>query len=629
MKYCEMVEFLKTKTVDQLSQKVGVSYRTMYKFLVRNGYQFIQDQPAVITKRRKRIDALEGIYGEESLFNSQEKLSSLQKQIIIGTLFGDSGLYWSTEGETAYLKCEHTWSQFSYLKVKIELLKPFSFNPFVGTPQKSVRFQNYHAGFCCHSTEEFTFYKNLFYTQQTEKKNIQKNVMNLEIWDHITPISLAYWMMDDGKKYGSAFAIIIGKQPYYNSVKLEECVSFLNKKFCFDLKAGEERNCYTIKTFKGSPVIDSIRDYVLPEFYYKIGLLPEDCGKFYESFDWYQKWKIDRMNIENPFISLNQTKLCYKKFSENFKTKYFNAVLSQVIARGFPFIYISEEERLDCFERIKNSQVNVVDNVLKGSTSLNSLANSFMNHRYKLRVRNTPSPYENFLNKKVLKKILKIQLEADGNIQNNNIRAALSVYGGQSVGQFNTGYAKYFCSQYNSGENILDPCAGFGSRLVGCSAMEFNYFGIEPSNKTYEGLCSLQEWLKGKSNSIITLIHGCVEDQDLPENFFDMAFTSPPYFNKEEYDYDSTQSFIRYPDFNVWCEKFLKVLIFKVYQSLKHNCYFILNIDDVDGRFLTETAIRYAKNVGFSHNLTLFSSNVVRPGTSKFSAEPFLILKKE
>jgi predicted RNA methylase len=251
-----------------------------------------------------------------------------------------------------------------------------------------------------------------------------------------------------------------------------------------------------------------------------------------------------------------------------------------------------------------------------------------MNHRYKLRVRHTFSPYENFLNKKALKKILKTQLKGGGNINNNNIRAALSVFGGQSVGQFNTGYAKYFCSQFNKGKNILDPCAGFGSRLVGCVATNSNYFGIEPSNETYEGLCNLQEWLKGKSDADITLIHGCVEDQNLPSDFFDMAITSPPYFNKEEYDYNPLQSFIRYPDFNMWCEKFLKILICKVYQSLKKDCFFILNIDNVDGRLLTEIALRYAKSEGFTHVSTLFSSNITRPGTSKLSTEPFFILKK-
>jgi hypothetical protein len=41
--------------------------------------------------------------------------------------------------------------------------------------------------------------------------------------------------------------------------------------------------------------------------------------------------------------------------------------------------------------------------------------------------------------------------------------------------------------------NVLDPCAGFGGRLIGFKLKYPNgkYVGVEPSKETYDGLCSI------------------------------------------------------------------------------------------------------------------------------------------
>ena len=41
------------------------------------------------------------------------------------------------------------------------------------------------------------------------------------------------------------------------------------------------------------------------------------------------------------------------------------------------------------------------------------------------------------------------------------------------------------------------------------------------------------------------------------ENYFDVVFTSPPYFSVERYSHDDTQSWVRYKNIDTWNEYFL------------------------------------------------------------------------
>jgi len=625
----DMAEYLKNHSVPALSTQLNIPLKSLCKYLQKNGFDLDVIQPEKI--KRDRINKLD-IYGDEQPYYDGQKLSDTQLQIIRGSLFGDSGIYWSTENYTAYLKCEHCWAQIGYVKAIIELLKPFSFSPYIDPPSIKIPGQDYQVGFSCHASEELAGLRNLYYTQKIEDSiHLQKDVMQVRLWDYLTPMAVAFWVMDDGKKNGSGFSIPIGKQLYYNRDRLEECVYSINKRMCIDFKVFEEKNCYSIAVRKGSYIIELIKDFIFPEFYYKIGLKPNDCGIYYKEFDWYKKWQIDRMSLIHPLIEKTPySKPLFLKLGVNEKEKYIRAVFCQVTARGFPYVTISNEERKSLFAGLKSSQAKISeDSIISSSGSFNAIANSFMNHRYELKVKNNKSPYEIFIDKHLLKEVLNLQLKSGPNINNGNIRAALSVYKGQGVGQFNTLYAKTLLDKYCvSNGNVLDPCAGFGSRLIGCVASGRNYYGIEPAPMTYKSLVQIKEWLTNiNSNNSVTLFEECAENHLYPANFFDIALTSPPYFNKEEYAYDEKQSFIRYPTLNMWLEGFLGPFIQKVYSSLKSGAVFILNIDDIDTFKIVDKALDFSKICGFVHEATYFSAALKRPG-AKLSTEPFLILRK-
>jgi 16S rRNA G966 N2-methylase RsmD len=157
----------------------------------------------------------------------------------------------------------------------------------------------------------------------------------------------------------------------------------------------------------------------------------------------------------------------------------------------------------------------------------------------------------------------------------------LGINGVQYVNEFPPHIARDLYLQYGLDKNskILDPCSGWGGRMIGASIVTDNYTGFEPNTKTYEGLINLSKFIKSMNNSFDANIN-CLpfEDSKLNNESFDFAFTSPPYFDTEEYSNEETNSLIRYNTFEKWCEYFYLPMIDKTMNALKKNKTFVLNI---------------------------------------------------
>ena len=69
---------------------------------------------------------------------------------------------------------------------------------------------------------------------------------------------------------------------------------------------------------------------------------------------------------------------------------------------------------------------------------------------------------------------------------------------------------------------------------------------------------------------LISIVH-LLEDFDYSkyDDYFDLVFTSPPYFNVERYSHDDTQSWIRYKDIDGWNRYFLHKSLNKIIPTVK------------------------------------------------------------
>ena len=166
-------------------------------------------------------------------------------------------------------------------------------------------------------------------------------------------------------------------------------------------------------------------------------------------------------------------------------------------------------------------------------------------------------------------------LRNDGNPLRRGLQ--MSVNGAQYISDFRPYLARDLYSHYHA-HRILDPCAGWGGRMIGAAAVGAHYHGFEPSARTHRGLCQLGTWLQGFRTGF-TFQLDCMpfEDTQLSDSY-DVAFTSPPYYDAEGYDSHISQAAVRYADFNEFSEHFLGALITRATQACTSGL--ILNVGD-------------------------------------------------
>lgn len=155
------------------------------------------------------------------------------------------------------------------------------------------------------------------------------------------------------------------------------------------------------------------------------------------------------------------------------------------------------------------------------------------------------------------------------------------INGVQYVNEFPPAVARQMAINYglSADSKILDPCAGWGGRMIGFSTICNNYAACEPSTKTYFGLYALFEFIASfRPDFKAKIIHLPFEDINVTENSYDFAMTSPPYYDTEEYSDEESNSLNRYKSFDDWVYGFYEPLITKTLKALKPGCCLVLNI---------------------------------------------------
>lgn len=111
---------------------------------------------------------------------------------------------------------------------------------------------------------------------------------------------------------------------------------------------------------------------------------------------------------------------------------------------------------------------------------------------------------------------------------------------------------KWFIEQTNC-KNILDPCGGWGHRLVGTIGTDIDsyvYNDFDP--RTYQGCKDLSEKWNKFFDCKLDFFNCRAELLDVSNLNYDSIFTCPPYFNKEKYN---NKSFADINDFADWWNK--------------------------------------------------------------------------
>jgi 16S rRNA G966 N2-methylase RsmD len=163
--------------------------------------------------------------------------------------------------------------------------------------------------------------------------------------------------------------------------------------------------------------------------------------------------------------------------------------------------------------------------------------------------------------------------------------------------------AKLTCLQY-APKNVLDPCAGWGGRMIGTVASGANYYAFEPNTETYNNLMALATYLN--IHSKVHIFHDDalkMDDYDFPT--VDMVITSPPYFDVEVYNHEKTQSVTNHNSYESWKDGFFVPLMAKCEQRLSRTGVSCWNVGKVGKNDMSKDVFDFHSSLNYNHINTL------------------------
>lgn len=299
---------------------------------------------------------------------------------------------------------------------------------------------------------------------------------------------------------------------------------------------------------------------------------------------------------------------------------------------GFPYFETSFEYRQNQLRTLMKYDIsNVIeDTTIKQTMHGLGLLWSFHPESFKVKSNNKLSPYEAFDNDELFRKVIRKRIALGSNLTPNGIRKMLKMYTGvQGVSNFRpTAAAAIYRFFLPEGGKVWDMSAGWGGRLLGAyKAGNIKYIGTDPSTVAQINNRAIADYICYDDAILLTI--GSEEYKPDPESL-DFCFTSPPYFDCEQYSSEDTQSYIKYPTKDRWISGFLHDTLRNCYVGLKKDSYLALNIANVPSfKNLQSTAKAEAETVGFEYKYSMKLALSSTIGKSGFKYEPVLIFHKK
>ena len=267
---------------------------------------------------------------------------------------------------------------------------------------------------------------------------------------------------------------------------------------------------------------------------------------------------------------------------------------------GFPYPALALHQ---CFEEINALRATATDD-LQNSSVAHRVADTFHRHKFDGRVDGKKSPIEGFNDDKLLRRVLAFAYKHGRTVPIDTPGILELMSGVQTCANFRPGFAAYLYRRFCPvGGTVLDTSTGYGGRLIGAigSGVVGHYVGIDPSTKTHAGNQAMIDALTPMPITF-RLINKPAEDVQIDDlsSDFDFAFTSPPYFSKEHYAEEPTQSWKRYPTGEAWRDSFLRAMLKLQFNALRSGALSLVNIEDVKIRDVLYPLVEWTREIGSS-----------------------------
>lgn len=272
--------------------------------------------------------------------------------------------------------------------------------------------------------------------------------------------------------------------------------------------------------------------------------------------------------------------------TRNLSEEYFNEILPELAKQlsqiDYHFNYTSDE-LLEDWEKLKK-YVNHDFGTAAQTRPGMKLCEHFFPNFFDI-VNQKGKGFKSYWNENDLQKVIKWNRNSHSTPYMSEMRRGIIFcYGLTKNTMYRPHLAKMINEYYNS-KNTIDPCCGWGGRMLGAVAAGAHYTGFEPNIETYNHLLELCEFLQIKDK--VTIYNLGAEFATF-NSIYDLSLTSPPYYNLEIYSNELTQSENQYDTYEDWLNKWLLPIVKAFAKNSKITCWNIANIgkmklaDDVE-----------------------------------------------
>jgi hypothetical protein len=269
-------------------------------------------------------------------------------------------------------------------------------------------------------------------------------------------------------------------------------------------------------------------------------------------------------------ISYNQI-ITHKEYFENYirikgkdkLNRYVPLMLKFLRTFQTEFPYPTNTDSLvTILESVKQKVLPIKNGIINNNTSnvgvafLKSNFKSYWKSRYN---GNGKTPYDVWFDDKFMLKVIKYRIGCNDSNETfdfslHQMIRGISAYR-HTISFFKPVVAasiyKHFLGDIDN-PVVIDPCAGFGGRLLGFKSIYPNgkYIGIEPNIDTYNELLELSK------NFTNVELHNCKLEDYTGSKECNLTFTSIPYFDTEIYS-----NHIQYDSIDIWQKEFIGKLL--------------------------------------------------------------------
>jgi len=285
------------------------------------------------------------------------------------------------------------------------------------------------------------------------------------------------------------------------------------------------------------------------------------------------------LKYKQVIISKEYFKMCLDTKGAKY-LKSYNWLLKKFIRTFVPVLPYPdlEENLLGVMDKLSTMDIGKAYNkeTREFSNNISTVGHNYLKHHFKSywksKFNGNPSPVEAWLDDKIMQEVIdyRVGCNNSGEIFDFSLHQLIRGLSARriTVSFFKPLLAAAIYRHYlgnNSVPVVLDPCSGFGGRLLGFKGIYpmGKYIGCEPNMDTYNELIKLKE--NGKWEDTVEIYNCKFEDFINYNNYkFDLIFTSIPYYDIEIYSNNT-----EYKSFDEWQNTFIK----SIERYSKNNCY--------------------------------------------------------